>query len=775
VLDHFLLAAVGTTPMIRTIAAAIAFGVLLIALARRLGLPAIVLLLAGGVLLGPATLGEHAIVEPETLGTGLPVIVALSIGLILFEGGLTLDLGGYRTAPVMIKRLLTIGVLITWAGGALAAWLIGGIELRFAILAGAMVIVTGPTVITPLLKRLDVNERLHSILHWEGVLIDPLGVFLAVLCFEVVVSGLSGPEAAAGLLLRVIAGVGFGTAGGFLLSLATRRRLIPDDMTNVVALAAAVLVFGLAEMVRQEAGLLAATVAGFVFAITGPKKVKRVREFKAEITDLLIGTLFLLLSARLSFGQFVDFGWTGLVAVLVMMFLVRPIAVAVCSTGPPLSRNERIFLAWVAPRGIVAASLASLFAISIAERFPDAKAAASFVETFVYSVIIATIVGQGLSAGLVARVLGLKREEANGWMIVGAHAFGARVAEFLHQAGLPVVLVDTNPRAARQAELRGIAVVTADACEIGLRERSEWRGIGNVLALTDNEDLNIRICQTWSDALGPAHVFRADPSQRETPGEREPESGTIVWPRLPKPGLLAAELQRGQASLLSLDAHDEAALRMATPVATVDGTELRFEPPDKDEPLADGVQVLALRRTAEHLLWSLRPELILDLEPTDLDGLFQAVVDAMVKVAPSLSREQTVRELLDRESTFPTVLGHGVALPHAYATGLDGRLCAIVRMPAPGMHFGTAASGLPVGDGPGPDADATDAAADRPHINGIRLIFCLLSPKGDPEGHLASLAEIARLVADEDVRQRLLAATSPLEVIGIVGERATEN
>lgn len=761
-MHHLVLAAEGTTPMIRTVAAAIAVGVLLIAAARRLGLPAIVLLLAGGILLGPATLGEYAIVEPETLGAGLPVIVALSIGLILFEGGLTLDLGGYRTAPVMIKRLLTLGVLITWAGGTLAAWLIGGIEPRFAILAGAMVIVTGPTVIAPLLKRLDVNERLHSILHWEGVLIDPLGVFLAVLCFEVVVSGLSGTEAAVGLMLRVAAGMGFGVAGGYLLSVATRRRLIPDDMTNVVALATAVLVFGLAEMVRQEAGLLAATVAGFVFAITGPKKVKRVREFKAEITDLLIGTLFLLLSARLSFGQFVEFGWTGLATVLTMMFIVRPIAVAVCSAGTDLTRNERTFLAWVAPRGIVAASLASLFAISIAERFPDAKSAASFVETFVYSVIIATIVGQGLTAGFVARVLGLKREQATGWMIVGAHAFGARVAEFLHRAGLPVVLVDTNPRAAREAELRGVPVVTADAREIALRERSEWRGIGNVLALTDNEDLNIRICQTWADSLGPGHVFRANPSQRDTPDDAEPESGAIVWPRLPKPSLLAAELQRGQASLLGLDASDKAALRMATPVATLDGTDFRFEPPDDDEPLAEGAQVLALRRTAEHLLWSLRPELVLDLEPTSLHQLFSAVVDAMVKVAPSLSREETVRELLERESTFPTVLGHGVALPHAYADGLDGRLCAIVRVTAPGMSFGAAESGLPGGD-----------EAENANIRGIRLIFCLLSPKGDPEGHLASLAEIARLVMEEDVRERLLAAASPLEVIGIVGERAT--
>jgi len=402
----------GSGAVIRTVAASIAIGVMLIAVARRLGLPAIVLLLAGGMLLGPAVLGDHAIVRPDALGDGLRVVVALAIGLVLFEGGLTLDLGGYRTAPAMIKRLLTIGVLVSWGGSAAFCAILGGIEPRFAMLAGAMVVVTGPTVIGPLLERLDVDDRLRSIMHWESVLIDPIGVFIAVLCFEVVVSGLSGPVAAGSLLLRITAGLGLGTAGGLALTWAMRRRLIPGDMLGIVSLATAMLVFGLAEIIRPEAGLLATTVAGLVLAITRPRQVGRIRAFKGEITDLLVGLLFMLLSASLELAQFAAFGWSGALAVLGVMLVARPAAVLLCSIGTGLSRNERIFLSWVAPRGIVAASLASLSAIAIEDRFEGTEGAetAAFVETFVYAVIIATIVGQGLTAGLLARLLGLQRE-----------------------------------------------------------------------------------------------------------------------------------------------------------------------------------------------------------------------------------------------------------------------------------------------------------------------------------------------------------------------------
>lgn len=756
---HLLLAAgeESSAAMLQTVAAAISLGVILIVVARRIGVPAIVLLLAGGVLAGPAVLGQHALVKPDSLGDGLGVIVHLAVGLILFEGGMTLDLSGYRTAPRMIKRLLSTGVLVTWGGAAALCWQFGGLELKYAVLAGSMVIVTGPTVIAPLLKRIGVNEKVHSILHWEGVLIDPIGVFIAVLCFEVVVSGVTGSEAAMGLLLRVVSGVGLGVAGGYGLAVVSRTKLIPEDMTNVFALATAVAVFELAEIVRPEAGLLSVTIAGFVFGAAGTHRVKQVREFKAELTDLLIGTLFILLSARLSFDQFVEFGLAGAACVLGVMFVVRPLAIMICSRGLDLSRSERLFLAWVAPRGIVAASLASLFALSITRTGdPDA---ARFVETFVYSVIITTIVVQGLTAGPLARMLGVKRQRPTGWLIVGAHHFGMRIAEFLEAGGIRATLVDTNRRAIREAEQRGLTAIAADARAEDLAARPELHGVGNLLALTDNEDLNIRVCQTWREVLDPDRCFRCDPAGRgdEHAAGEAPDAGEIVWTRLPRPSLLAGELQRGQASLIGSEQPQDAIASVATPVATLHGDELVFAGPetieDRGATSADDTEpkpmrVLYLQRTVEHLLWSLRPELVIDVEPGDLRSLFTQIVDAMVRVVPGLSREETIRELLDRESAFPTVLGHGVALPHAYTSSIDGRLCAIARVSGGGMRFGES-DGEPV-----------------------RLVFALISPVGDPEGHLASLAEIARLVVDEDVREGLLAARGPLEVIGIVGDGA---
>ncbi|MFK7960677.1 MAG: cation:proton antiporter [Phycisphaerales bacterium] len=733
--------------MIQTVSVAISAGVLLIIVARRINFPAIVLLLLGGVALGPAVLGEHAIVNPTALGGGLPVLVSFAIGLILFEGGLTLDPEGYRTAPRMIKRLLTLGILITWSGASTAVWLLTDVEPKIAILCGSMVIVTGPTVIAPLLKRLQVNERLNSILHWEGVLIDPMGVFIAVLCFEVVVAGASGQEAAAGLGLRILAGLGFGAFGGLALSWCTRRQLIPEDMLNVFAVAVAVLTFGAAEMVRPEAGLLSVTVAGFVFGLTGARRVKQVREFKAELTDLLIGMLFILLSARLSFDQFSAFGLAGALAVASVMVLVRPLAIMACSFGLDVTRNERIFLSWVAPRGIVAASLASLFAISIKERYPEIADSAVFVETFVFSVIIATIVLQGLTSGPLARLLKLRRTPSTGWMIVGSHHFGVRVAEFLRENGIRCLLVDTNRRSVREAQKRSLDALAADARDISLTARPEFHGIGNLLALTDNEDLNIRLCDAWSDVFGAEHVVRCNPSQR---GEGEADldaNGRIIWSRLPRPSLLAGELQRGQASLISATGSSESLRRLATPIATLnDGQFLPLAP--SDDAVNDEQPMLYLQRTAEHLLWSIRPRLVLDLDVTEMEPLFARIAEAMVSVVPDLNREETVRELLERESAFPTVLGHGVALPHAYSSTLSGRICAIARIRGAGIDF--------VPGSPEP----------------VRLVFCLMSPLGDPEGHLATLAEIARLMLDEEVRRSILDAASPLEVIGVIGDHA---
>lgn len=727
--------------MLVTVSTAIAFGVFLIVLARRTGLPAIVLLLAGGVLLGPEVLGQHALVRTEGLGNGLTVLVSLAVGLILFEGGLTLDREGFRAAPAMIPRLLTIGVAITWGGSAAALIFLLGVAPRYALLAASLVIVTGPTVIAPLLKRVRVQPRLHAILHWEGVLIDPIGVFCAVLCFEIVVGGVGGEAALLNLGLRIIGGLAIGAAGGLFLTWTVRRRVVPEDMINVFAFACAVFVFGAAEMVREEAGLLAVTVAGFVFGLLGPRSVRRIRAFKAEITDLLIGMLFVLLASRLEFAQFSAFGVRGALAVAAVMLLVRPASILACSIGLDLTLRERLFLSWVAPRGIVAASVSSLFAIAmIREGAPEADA--RFVETFVWSVIIATIVIQGFTAGPFARILGLRRPEPTGWLVVGAHRFARRITRFLvDDAGVTAIIADSNARAIREVRNEGIEAILGDATEESVIEQAELRGVGNLLALTDNDDLNIRLCDAWRETVGAGRVFRCNPTGSD-PTEVDEDHGRLVWLRLPRPSIMAAEIARGEASIRAVRGPAPRWHRSATPLAVVQGDRVSFDPPA--EPIEDESAItLYLRRRAEYLGRAVRPELVARLDGTSREEIIAALLDRIIAVAPNLPRQDIYEELLERERTFPTVLGHGVASPHAYVAGLDHRICAIGQVP----------EGVPYAAG---------------EHGRVALVFLLLSPQGDPEGHLATLAEIARLMLDETTRQAIAEGANPLEIVQMI-------
>ena len=721
--------------MMITIVAAIAAGVALLVIARTTGIPAIVMLLAGGFLLGPSVAG---VVRPDSLGEdGLRVLVAMAVGLILFEGGLTLDITGYRAAPRMIKRLLSVGVGITWLGAAALIHFIVDLPWGQSFVAGSLVIVTGPTVIAPLLKRIRIHLRLHSILHWEGVLIDPIGVLIAVLCYEFV-SGSDQTAALANFAIRVVAGLGIGAAGGSLLGVAVRRKLIPEDMVNIVALASAVLIFGLAEVILEESGLLAVTAAGFLFGVLGSGRLKQVRIFKAELTDLLIGTLFILLAARLDPDQFRDFGADGVFVVVVLM-LLRPLSIFVCSLGTDLTIKEKAFLGWVAPRGIVAASMASLFALRMDQKF---------VETFTYSVIIATIVLQGSTAGWLAGRLGLRRPKPTGWMLAGAHPFARRIARFLAEAGeREVLLVDTNARAVQEAINEGLSAVSVDARDTALQDRPDFQSIGNVLALTDNEDLNARICSSWREAVGSDHVFRCSTTSVEHARDDD-EAGRLLWSRLPRPSLLSGELLRGEALMLHSAQPRPVFLHLAQPLAWVSEGVLTLDPDVGTDKPPDGATVLYLQREADYLLRSLQPEFIVDLEAQDLQSVLDMLMERIVEYVPALADDETVGQLVRRETVYPTAIGNGVAVPHGYVDGLEARLCAVARLTQP-----------------------LDLAA--PDAEGVRLVFLLLSPAGDPEGHLATLAEIARLVHGQATRTRLLEAQSPLEFMGIVRSAQT--
>jgi NhaP-type Na+/H+ or K+/H+ antiporter/mannitol/fructose-specific phosphotransferase system IIA component (Ntr-type) len=724
--------------VVGTLALSVAAGGILMVIAKRLRIPGIVLLLFGGVLLGPEGLG---LVQPATLGPILNVLVAVAVGLILFEGGLTLDVNGYRTAPKVIRNLLTIGVAVTWLGTALAIWLIFRFDPNFAVLAASLVIVTGPTVIQPILKRIRLKWKLHNILHWEGVLIDPVGVFLAVLAFEWVVGG-AGEVAFAHLLIRIVGGMGIGLAGGLLISWLLKRRLIPDDMVNVFMVAAALLVFGATEAIISEGGLLSVTVAGLVCGSRQPPALKAIVEFKSVLIDLLIGFVFILLTARLKLDQFVEFGVTGFALVAVVILVIRPLAVWASTRGAGLSVKELLFLFWVAPRGVVAASMASLFALSLAEqgRFENP----AFIESFVYSVIFATVLLQGFTAGPLARLLGLREREPDGWLIVGAHRIGREVARFLRDVReVPVALVDGNRRAVAEAREQGLAAFHADARETdAIGDRAEMRGVGKLLAFTDNEDLNELLCKKWQPVFGKEHLYRwaATP-----PKDGDPEStGTVLWSWLPKPSMISSELELGEAAVIEREGP-----RMREPgnlmaLFTAHAGEVLLDP-GPDSKLAQdkaAPRTLYLQREADYLLNALAPERVVRVEPGTAESVYRALAERLAAPAPAWSAEALYREIHDSEAPAPTLLGHGVALPHAKVEGLEQPVCGIALAPG-GVEL---ASGEPP----------------------VRLVFMLLSPPDKPEMHLAVMGEIARLCADAEVRDKLVACQSAGEVLPLI-------
>ena len=724
--------------VVSTLALSVAVGGMLMVLAKMLKIPGIVLLLFGGVILGPEVFG---LVQPDTLGPALNVLVAVAVGLILFEGGLTLDVSGYRSAPKVIRNLLTIGVVVTWLGTGLAIYLIFPVDPAFAALAASLVIVTGPTVIQPILKRIRLKWNLHNILHWEGVLIDPIGVFLAVLAYELVVGG-GGEEAFVHLMIRLLGGFLIGLVGGELIAWILKRQFIPGEMINVFTVASAMLIFGVTEAIIAEGGLLSVIVAGLICGSRQPPALKGIVEFKSILIDLLIGFVFILLTARLQLQQFIDFGLTGFALVGVVIFVVRPLAILACTRGAGLNWREIVFLSWVAPRGVVAASMASLFVLTLTDlgRFENP----AFLESFVYSVIFTTVLLQGFTAGPLARILGLNEKQPDGWLIVGAHPIAREMARFLEKVReVPVALVDGNRMAVKEAREEGLRAFYGDARETAaIEERIEMRGVGKLMAFTDNEDLNELLCKKWEPVFGKDHVYRWASSKPQD--EDIHHTGTILWSWMPKPSMIGSELMLGEAATV-----EKEGMRVKNPgslaaLLTAHAGEVLLDPgPDsKMTSSKETPRTLYLQREADYLLNALNSDWIISLETSNIQEIYKTLSRQLAGADAALEGNVVLDSILERELTVPTTLGHGIALPHAKIEGLNNPCCAVALLPR----------GIQMGEEEDP----------------VRVVFLLVSPLDKPELHLAVLGEIARLCADLEVRQKLINCTDPAEVLPLI-------
>ncbi|HVV83227.1 MAG TPA: cation:proton antiporter [Kofleriaceae bacterium] len=462
-------------------------GVVAQVVGRHLAIPGIVLLLAAGVLLGPDVAN---VIRPQALGSALGAIVGFSVAIILFEGGLRLEVVQLRKQAVVIRRLVLLGGFVTAAGGALACDLLMGWDLRLSILFGTLVIVTGPTVISPLVRRIRLAPSLATILEAEGVFIDSIGAMIALMALEVARSPSTGTfsEAALEVALRLGTGTAIGAAGGLVIGAALRvPRAIPRAMANVFALAGAVTVYELSHALISDSGIPAAMVAGLVVGNMRVHRMSQLAEFKEQLTLLLIGTLFVLLAADVRIADVAALGWRAIAVVAALSLVVRPLEVLLCTAGAGLGRREKLYLAWISPRGIVAAAVASLFADQLAAAgIPGGVA----LRALVFTVIAVTVTVQGLTAGPLAKLLGLRHAADRGYVILGANALARHVARRLRDAGEPLELIDYDPDDCRAAEEAGLKIIHGNGLEARTLTRSRADARTHAVAITGNEGVN---------------------------------------------------------------------------------------------------------------------------------------------------------------------------------------------------------------------------------------------------------------------------------------------
>lgn len=517
-----------------TVGIALMAGVLCQSVARHIRLPAIVLLLGAGAGLGPEGLGW---VQPRSLGAGLFGLVELGIAIILFEGGLNLQSSRLRRQERPIRYLITVGALVTLLGATVAAGLILDWSWRLSLLFGSLVVVTGPTVVTPLVRDLRLQPRLKTILEAEGVLIDPIGAIIASLALQIALAP-SIAETLPGVGLSVLLRFGFGAVAGLLGgaalgALLRLRGVIPAGLQNIFALAWVLLMFTGCEAVVRNAGIMAVTVAGVAVGWISGGNERGLREFKDQLTALLIGALFILLAADIRLADIQNLGWPGLGVVAALILIVRPLNAWISTEGSDLSARERTFIAWIAPRGIVAAAITSLTADALEQQGMGGGAE---LRGLVFLTISTTVILAGLTARPVASWLKLRLPGRTRVAILHADGLGLVLGQELKKAGTPVVFIDNDPKRCQTAEVLGHNVVFGNALEERTLARAQFELVGTAIGLSGNEHLN-------SLFVSQAHEYFGVPQ------------GLVALGALP-PGGLPQHLRRIHASVVFDGPHD---------------------------------------------------------------------------------------------------------------------------------------------------------------------------------------------------------------------------
>lgn len=491
----------------------------------RLNLPSILLLLLTGIAVGPV-LGW---VDPEHIfGDLMHPIISLAVAVILFEGGLSLRLSDLREVGRTVRNLITIGVVVTWALASVSAWGILGMPLRVAVLLGAILVVTGPTVIIPMLRHIRPKGRIGPVVKWEGIINDPIGAILAVLVFEAIQAPAFGDVTQQTLLIlgRTLGfGVGIGALGAVFLAQALSRRMIPDYLSNAITLAVVIAVNAMANEVQSESGLFAVTAMGIMLANQNRVSVHGIAEFKEDLQVILISTLFIMLSASLDLDAFREVGRNGLLFLVVLIVVVRPLSIIASTITTNMTWSERIFLIWMAPRGIVAAAVSSLFALRLTAI--EVEGAEQLVPvTFV--VIAGTVAFYGLTAPFIASRTGLTATDAQGMLFLGAQRWVREVALVLRDAGVDVRLVDRNPHNIAVCRSLGLDATEGNVLIDGGENVVDLAGMSRAAAVTSNDEVNTLAAVQFERVFGTDAVFRLAPAD---PHDQRVDPAQILFDR----------------------------------------------------------------------------------------------------------------------------------------------------------------------------------------------------------------------------------------------------
>lgn len=519
------------------LAGIIILGIIAQWVAWRLKLPAILPLILIGLMVGPmATLYTDdgtKIIEPIWNGTkglfpgeGLYYFVSLAISIILFEGGLTLKRAEIQNVGPVITKLITVGSLVTFFGAGVAAHYIFDLSWQLSFLFSALIIVTGPTVITPILRNIPLKKDVSAVLKWEGILIDPIGALVAVLVFEFISVG-EGSAFTQTALIEFGKILLFGTTFGFTfahaLAFAIKKNLIPHYLMNVVSLSVVLLVFVESDLFAHESGLLAVVVMGMVLGNMNLPNLKELLYFKESLSVLLISILFILLAANINIGDLELLRtWNTAWLFLIVVFLIRPLGVLLSTQGSGLKLNEKMFIGWVGPRGIVAAGIASLFGSKLLAK---GEPGAEYITPLVFMIVLGTVLFNATTARIFAKLVGVFLTKSEGILIIGASKVSRLIGSYLKQNNRHVVLIDNNETNVAKSKSLGLEALTANIYSDTLTDNIELNDVGYLMAMTGNADINRFAINKFKDQFGENGSFRLVDSDEMNDPEKNPKDG----------------------------------------------------------------------------------------------------------------------------------------------------------------------------------------------------------------------------------------------------------